>query len=170
MDDSRFDAIARFAGRSDRRTALRLLAAGSLGVAVLQTVTEVADAKCVNPGGKCKRKKGKKRKCCGGATCQGKRCVCPANTTACGAFCCTTDQVCVGEGSGATCEAKPQPPKLKLGDACSAQDPTQCESGKCGCNGQLCACREANCKAPNVGCAGSLACCNGVCVGNQCSA
>jgi hypothetical protein len=59
---------------------------------------------------------------------------------------------------------------LKLGGACSAGDPSQCETGKCGCNGQLCACREANCKAPGQACpGGSLECCQKVCVGGFCA-
>jgi hypothetical protein len=158
VDDSRFDAVARLAGQSNRRTALRLLAASGLGVAVLHTVSEDADAKCVNPDAKCKKKNGKKRKCCGGAKCQGKRCRCQDNTSACGAFCCQSNEVCAGD----VC-------KLKVGEACSAQNPAQCETGKCGCNGNLCACREANCKAKDVACNSSLSCCNGVCSQGKCS-
>ena len=163
MDDSRFDAIARLAGQRNRRAALQLLAASGLGVAVFRTISEDADAKCVNPDKKCKKKNGKKRKCCGGAKCKGKRCRCPESTLACGAFCCEANQVCVGEGDAAVC-------KLKLGEACSSQDPGQCETGKCGCNGNNCACRDANCKAKDVACNGNLSCCNGVCNGGFCSA
>ena len=57
MDDARFDAVARLAGQSNRRSALRLLAASGLGIAVLSSITGDADAKCVNPDQKCKKKK-----------------------------------------------------------------------------------------------------------------
>lgn len=157
MDGSRFDDIARLAGQKNRRTALRLLAASGLGITVLHAVGEGADAKCVNLGKKCKKKNGKKRKCCGNATCKGKRCQCPANTLVCGSSCCTENEECVGE----VC-------KLKLGATCKVQNPEQCVTGKCGCNANLCACRDANCKAPNEACAGNLECCNGVCSGGFC--
>lgn len=164
MDDSRFDAIARLAGQRNRRAALRLLAASGLGVTVLHSIREDADAKCVNPDKKCKKKNGKKRKCCGGAKCQGKRCRCQENTLACGAFCCQPGQICTGEGNATAC----QNGSLTPGDACDPSLPLACSTGNCGCNGNLCACRDANCKAPGAACAGSLECCQKVCLGGFC--
>lgn len=88
VDESRFDAWTRLLGTyRSRRTTLRAVAAGALATALAARGGEEAAAKCVDPGKKCKSKHGKKKKCCGGAKCQGSKCKCPDGLLACGGLC-----------------------------------------------------------------------------------
>src|SRR5215207_6381475 len=81
-------------GCGTRRGVLLLVAGTAAGAALLGRLRiDAAAAKCVAPGKKCKSKNGKK-KCCGGAKCQGKRCTCPSEAIACGKNCCKPGQVC----------------------------------------------------------------------------
>jgi hypothetical protein len=88
MDGTHFDLISRWlAAGNSRRSTLRTLAVSALAAGIGGLNPHDASAKCVNPGQKCKGKHGKKKKCCGGAKCQGSKCKCPGDLLACGALC-----------------------------------------------------------------------------------
>lgn len=179
MDPMRFDALARWLGRGTRRSVLQAVAGTTLGVALLghaEPEDAAAKKKCVKPGKKCK-KKGKKLKCCGTATCSGKRCVdnapepgpepgpggCPADAPlACGATCCKPGQVCQG---GTTCVNG----NLEPGDFCNPEEPSACETGNCQCisDGIItqCTCRQEACFGFGVACTNTVQCCTGGCEG-----
>jgi hypothetical protein len=97
MDHDRFDDLTRWlASGASRRAAVQTLVAGAFAIGLSRLgVAEVA-AKCVKPGKKCKKKHGKKKKCCGGAKCKGKKCKCTGGRLACGKTCCPPGQMCVG--------------------------------------------------------------------------
>jgi len=165
MDPTRFDALARWWAGSTRRGMLRLGVGGGVAALLARLGINDASAKCVNPGKRCKKKNGKKKKCCGGAKCKGKKCACQTGGLACGANCCQPGQLCLTIDNVSSCING----ILPVGGACDPQVPLACSTGQCGCNGNLCACREANCVNAGQGCAGSLECCQGVCVANVCT-
>ncbi len=178
MDPTRFDAMARLLARGTRRSVLQVLAGTTLGAALLgHAESEDAFArkkKCVKPGKKCK-KKGKNLKCCGTATCSGKRCVdnapqpqpepagCPADSPlTCGEACCKPGQVCQG---GNTCVNG----ALEPGDLCNPDQPFACQTGNCQCisNAEItqCTCRQEACFGFGVPCTNTVQCCTGGCEG-----
>jgi hypothetical protein len=100
MDQDRFPAISHALTRlPSRRDVLRGLMGAGLAFGLARQSLPAA-AKCVKLGRTCKTKRGKKR-CCGGVTCQGKRCRCPADREPCDATCCAKGSVC----DGGTCVA-----------------------------------------------------------------
>src|ERR687890_828047 len=71
-------------GCGTRRGLLRAVVGTAAGAVLLGGLgIDAAAAKCVAPGKKCKSKNGKK-KCCGGAKCQSKKCTCPGDAIVCG--------------------------------------------------------------------------------------
>lgn len=149
-------------GCGTRRGVLRLVAGTAVGAVLLGRLgIDAAAAKCVAPGKKCKSKKGKKKKCCGGAKCQGKRCTCPGDAIACGKNCCKPGQVCQGD----TCVNG----ALEAGDFCDPDAPLACETGNCQCisNGEItqCTCRQEVCFGFGVACENTVQCCSGGCEG-----
>jgi hypothetical protein len=187
LDGPRFDALVRSLGNGTRRSALQLLAGTSLGAVLLGRLgIEDASAGCVAPGKKCKKKNGKKKKCCGGAKCQGKKCKCTNGGVGCGKVCCIPGQecqdgICVclngGVGCGDTCCIPGQlcvvnngvpgcsNGLIPVGGACDAEQPGACTSGVCGCVGDNCTCRNADCVGPNGDCSltGNAGCCQLLC-------
>jgi hypothetical protein len=163
MDSSRFDVLTRSLGTGGtRRGVLQLIAGTGVGAVLLgQIGIEGASAKCVAPGKKCKSKNGKK-KCCGGAKCQGKKCACPDSAIACGKTCCQPGQICLGDD---TCANGP----LEPGDHCDPDAPLACETGNCQCipfeDGQICTCRQETCFGFGVPCTNTVQCCTGGCEG-----
>lgn len=147
-------------GCGTRRGVLRLVAGTAAGAVLLGRLGIDAAAKCVAPGKKCKSKKGK-RKCCGGATCQGRKCTCPGNVIACGKTCCQPGQVCQGD----TCVNG----ALEAGALCDPEAPLACETGNCQCisNSEItqCTCRQAACFGFGVACENTVQCCSGGCEG-----
>ena len=165
MDPVRFDGFARAWGTASRRGALRLAAgAGLLGI-LAGGAAEDAAAKCVKPGKQCKKKNGKKKNCCGGAKCKGKKCVCPAGTFGCGKHCCLAGQKCSVQNNVKVCVNG----NLPVGAACDPDATNGCASGVCGCNGNLCACREADCVGAGEECSGNVDCCQGACFVDICT-
>lgn len=163
MNTSVFDAVVRTWGCGTRRSVLRLVASTAAGAVVLgQFGVDDAAAGCVAPGKKCKSKNGGKKKCCGGAKCQGKRCACPGNAIACGKNCCQPGQLCLGEESCVNGD-------LTAGDICNPETPLACETGNCQCisNGEItqCTCRQEACFAFGVPCENTSQCCTGGCEG-----
>jgi hypothetical protein len=163
MDGSRFDAFTRLLGSDTRRSVLQLFTATALGGALLgASGAEDVDAKCVNPGKKCKKKNGKKKKCCGGAKCKGKKCKCTNGGVACGSTCCAPGQVCQDAGSS-TCVNGP----LQPGAQCDPDAPLGCQSGICSCitleDLTSCTCRQEGCFGQNVECTQTSQCCEGFC-------
>lgn len=158
MDEARFDAWIRAWGTPSRRGLLRLSAASGLASLLSLPVIQDAAAKCVRPGKKCKKKNDKK-KCCGGAKCQGKKCVCQGGTFGCGKHCCLPGQICQNVNGVPTC-------KIPIGGFCDPEEPDACESGVCGCTNIGCVCRIADCVLPGGNCEdmGSVGCCQGVCI------
>jgi hypothetical protein len=189
MDGPRFDALARAFGSGTRRSVLHLTAGTSIGALLLERLgIEDASAGCVAPGKKCKKRNGKKKKCCGGAKCRGKKCKCTNGGVGCGAVCCEPAQVCqAGQCAcanggvlcggvccvpGQVCQAgQCANGSITIGDACNAAQPGACTSGVCGCtcNGQTCICRNAACLAPAADCdaVGTVGCCEGFCIGGN---
>jgi hypothetical protein len=165
MDGSQFDALVRSWGRGPRRSVLQLIAGTSLGAALLGSLgIEDASAKCAAPGKKCKKKNGKKKKCCGGAKCKGKKCKCTNGGVGCGKTCCIPGQVCVVTDGVPGCSNG----SIPVGLICDAAQPGACTSGVCGCtcNGETCICRTAECFAAGADCeaTGTAGCCQGFCL------
>lgn len=163
MDSSRFDTLARLVGSRSRRSVLQVVAGTALGATLLgQLGSEVGAAKCKAPTKKCKKKNGKKLKCCGGAKCQGGRCRCKTGGPACGKACCAAGQVCQ-QGNPKVCVNGP----LQPGEICDPDAPLGCESGKCVCvtvgENTACTCREATCAGFGTECAETSECCQGFC-------
>jgi hypothetical protein len=87
--------------------------------------------------------------------------------------------VCGGNIAGKTCDggtcecSAPVGNNKAVGDVCDQRRPSECTSGKCGCNDPICpcTCRNANCVGSGESCAvgGSFACCEGVCSSNTCT-
>jgi len=97
VDNRQFDQWTRkLSALGSRRAVTKTLAAGILGALVGHIGGESAAAKCVKPGKRCDKRNPKQSKCCGGATCRGKKCRCPTGRVACGARCCTTREICAG--------------------------------------------------------------------------
>lgn len=162
MDTTRFDTMARLFERGTRRGILRLMAGTTLGATLLaQFGAEEANAKCVKPGKKCKKKSGKKRKCCGGAKCKGKKCKCTGDTFKCGKTCCQPGQEC----QDGTCVNG----SLEAGAHCDPETPLECQTGNCQCisNAEItqCTCRQAACFDFGVPCENTSQCCSGGCEG-----
>jgi hypothetical protein len=164
VDSSRFDNLVRTWGCSSRRSVFRLMAGTAAGALMLgQLGVDDAAAGCVAPGGKCKTKDGKKKKCCGDAKCQGGKCRCKTGGPACGQACCAPGQVCQ-LGNPKTCVGP-----LDVGDVCDPDEPLACQTGNCGCTivldvGTVCTCREAQCFATKQQtCAETTECCDGHC-------
>ncbi len=162
MDSSRFDDVVRAWGCGTRRSMLRLVAGTATGALVLgQLGIDDASAGCVAPGKKCKSKNGDKKKCCGGAKCQGKKCKCPEGAIACGKNCCKPGQICQGD----TCVNG----TLEPGDHCDPDEPFACETGNCQCipfeDDQICTCRQETCFGFGVPCENTVQCCTGGCEG-----
>lgn len=163
-----------------RRGVLRLLAGTAAGAVLLGRlgIDDAAAKKCVAPGKKCKSRTGKK-KCCGGARCQGKRCTCTGNTIPCGKGCCTPDEVCPGDtiACGKNCCKPGQVCQgdtcvngtLEPGDLCNPDAPFACQTGNCQCisNAEItqCTCRQAVCFGFGVPCENTVQCCSGGCEG-----
>jgi hypothetical protein len=164
LESSRFDDVVRTWGCSSRRSVLRLVAGTAVGTLLLgQLGIDDADAKCVAPGNKCKGKDGKKKKCCGGAKCQGGKCRCKNGGVGCGKACCAPGQLCQ-QGNPLTCVNGP----LEPGDICDPDAPLGCQSGKCVCVtvGEItaCTCREEICLGlNNEECSNTADCCQGFC-------
>jgi hypothetical protein len=163
MDRSKFDAMARSWGCDTRRNMVRIVAGTAIGAVILGRFgIDEASAGCVAPGEKCKSKHGKKKKCCGGAKCQGKRCQCPDESFACGKTCCAPGQLCQGEQQCVN-------GSLEAGDLCDPQAPLACETGNCQCisDGVMtqCTCRQETCFDFGVPCENTSQCCTGGCEG-----
>ncbi len=191
MHPERFDTIARVYQPGSRRQALRLFGGTALGAALLGRIgSEEASAKCRPVGAKCGKKgkgKGKKKKCCSGATCQSGICQCPAGSVpcgdaccppgggtpdpktcppdaplACGAACCKPGQLCLGETECINGDLEP-------GDFCEPESPFACQTGNCQCisDGIItqCTCRQAACFGNGVPCTNTVQCCAGGCEG-----
>ena len=78
---------------SSRRTLLGRLTAGGLGLGVSLLTPVDSDARCVRLGKICKTTRGRQR-CCGGATCRGRKCRCTGGRSACGRSCCSKAATC----------------------------------------------------------------------------
>lgn len=161
MDDARFDAWVRSWGIQSRRGITRLIAASGLASLLVRQGAEEAAAKCVKPGRKCKKKHGKKKKCCDGAKCKGKKCKCQNGTFGCGKHCCIPGQICQNVNDVPTCNDA-----IPIGGVCDPEEPGACASGVCGCTVVGCVCRNADCVPPGANCEGmgNLGCCQGVCI------
>jgi hypothetical protein len=192
MNPEQFDTIARVYQRGSRRQVLRLVGGTALGATVLSLVgRDEASAKCRSLGATCGKKKGKgkgkKRKCCSGATCQAGTCQCPSGTEpcgnsccpsgggtpdpkpcppdaplACGAACCKPGQLCLGEAECINGDLEP-------GDHCNPDEPFACQTGNCQCisDGIItqCTCRQETCFGYGVPCTNTVQCCTGGCEG-----
>lgn len=97
MEDQRFDQWTRSlsAFGASRRAMTQIFAGSALAAMLARFGREDAAAKCVKPGKKCKKKRGKKQKCCGDAKCKGKKCQCPEDQIAAGDQCVTGRGTCV---------------------------------------------------------------------------
>jgi hypothetical protein len=164
MDGPRVDTIVQTWGCETRRSLmLRLFAGTAVGAAVLGRLgLEDAAAGCVAPGKKCKGKNGKKKKCCGGAKCQGKKCRCPgSNVVICGKNCCKPGQNCL-DGTCVNGDLAP-------GAICDPDRPYACKTGNCQCitlgNMTQCTCRQEACFGHGVPCDNTSQCCTGGCEG-----
>lgn len=185
MNPERFDAIARVYERGSRRQMLRLVGGTALGVVLLgQVEAGAASKKCRPLGETCGKKKGKRKKCCSGTTCQAGTCQCPSGTIpcgdsccpsnggpptcpstaplACGVTCCKPGQLCQGETTCINGDLEP-------GDYCNADEPFACQTGNCQCisDGIItqCTCRQAACFGYGVPCTNTVQCCTGGCEG-----
>lgn len=161
MEGSKVEAMTRTWRCGTRRSMVRRFASTAIGAVLLGRLgLDEAAAGCVAPGKKCKSKNGKK-KCCGGAKCQGKRCKCPGSTFACDKQCCQAGQICQGD----TCLNG----ELETGDLCDPEAPLACETGNCQCisNGEItqCTCRQEACFGHGVPCENTSQCCTGGCEG-----
>jgi hypothetical protein len=169
MDESRFDALARFlGGPSPRRNALRIVGGGALGAMAGLIGFSETDA-----GGKNKKKKKKKKRCPKGRVkCGGGKCAKPGE-------CCPGEKQCGGGCiAGSSCcpyfeRACPNKRCVPLKDGCC--DDAEC--GGCGTciNGQCfelpgicdseqceqCDFASGSCKSKCTGMFGT--CCNGAC-------
>lgn len=187
MDGVQFDAITKtLAMRRSRRTTLRGIAAAALAAGVGLLGREEAAAGCKNLGQKCKKKNGKKKKCCSGAKCKGKKCKCPGGTEECGGACvpaCQSDVQARNSLDCSCCQIAGAPtPCGAFGPCCGActdvggqftcmtfpetvdcEFDAQCQSGVCGCLSSNCSCRPADCTATGDPCSSNLECCQGVC-------
>lgn len=159
MDHARFDALVR--ALASRRRAL------GGGLALLLGFgggTRVAARRCKRPGGKC----GRRKKCCAGARCRGKRCRCKPSHPMWAGTCCKnrfaladamgleplpgTEFCCAGKD---VCRQDSDPAH----DDCCQENET-CLNGKCCCDG---------CRGTVICggvCCGSDSCCNGKCCPN----
>lgn len=165
MDANRFDAMLRdLANQGSRRVIVRLVASVALGGALGAGTIERALTKKKNKNKRscpiCRqREKGKCRPRPEGTPCtrdprfqsericRGGRCLCPA----------------LPSGSG-----------IDLNQPCNEQNPEECETGRCGCNGDVCpcSCRRTDCVGPGQPCEFNSNCCQGVCslaLGSICS-
>ncbi len=195
MNADRFDTIIRGYGRSSRRQALRLVGGTALGATFSSLVgRDEASAKrdqngrkyrpfggkCLSPGATCGTKKGrgkgkgKKLKCCSGATCQEGTCQCPPGDIVagkwcarhvicpggipqgCGGECCLPGQVCQGETTCVNGDGQP-------GDICYPEEPFTCQTGNCQCINNQCTCRQEACFGYGALCTKTAECCTGGC-------
>jgi hypothetical protein len=148
MDGHRFDLMSRWlVNGSSRRSALRALVGGAFAAGLSGLGLDDAAAKCVNPGKKCKSKHGKK-KCCGGAKCQGSKCKCPAGLIPCGGRCVDAENDL--ENCGACGNACGGAEICRFGSCCVKDGPKGphnlcCTGVVCNPPGQNCVCACSSC-------------------------
>jgi hypothetical protein len=170
MDGARFDALVSSCTLASRRRVLKWTAASVAAMLLASRDAEKSSAKCVKPGGRCRKRNGDKhrskaKKCCGGARCDQKKCICEGGPSSiCAGICCIPGQVCAPIAGVPTCVNGSK----AVGDDCSSFFHGACATGNCGClvPGSGCTCRQADCLPLGGDCsAGSTAqCCQGKCV------
>ncbi len=141
MNASDFDdIISAFVTKPSPRRVLGKLLSGAIAL-LADASSRDAEAKCVKLGKKCK-KKGRKRKCCGGAKCK-KKCACRSTDKACNGACIPGTSCCGdAECNGGICQDGACRRAPFQGTCTAAQD--SCVSGagllRCGSTPDQCIC------------------------------
>jgi hypothetical protein len=189
MDNRRFDGLAKSLGTvHSRRGLTRLLGSLGLGSVLTGLGGREAAARTKIGGSRCTRNRQCKTNNCLGsnecscsqnhpdckrpnnpckeATCNfaTKRCVI---TNKDAGTACDEDKTC--DGGVCACPA-PVGTGKAVGDPCDPRRPSECTSGVCGCNRDVCPCfcRSASCVGPGDDCAGNVNCCKGICTAAGC--